>query len=45
MELEGFLVEVRKAGLPPWRSSLVRDDAGNGSGEILWVDGVQEFSP
>ena len=45
VELEGYLVEVRKAGHPPWRSSLVRDDAGNGSCEILWVEGVQRFSP
>lgn len=38
VELEGYLVEVRKPGLPPWRSSLVRDDVGGGSCEIFWIE-------
>ncbi len=45
LELEGYLVEVRKPGRPPWRSSLVRDDEGSGACEVLWVDGVMEFAP
>jgi len=45
VEMEGYLVEVRKPGLPPWRSSLVRDDEGSGACEALWIDAIQEFSP
>ncbi len=45
VELGGFLVEVRKPNRPPWRSSLVRDDDGNGSCEVMWVDEITYISP
>ena len=45
VELRGYLVEVQKAGFPPWRSSLVRDDQGAGACEILWVTEVKELTP
>jgi hypothetical protein len=45
VELKGFLVEVQKNGDPPWRSSLVRNDQGDGACEILWVTDVRELNP
>lgn len=45
IELTGYLVEVRQAGQPPWRSSLVRDDSGNGSCEIFWIEEAEEIFP
>jgi hypothetical protein len=43
VELKGFLVEVRHEGRPPWRSSLVRNDSGNGSCEIFWIEDADEI--
>lgn len=45
VDLEGYLVEVRHPGRPPWRSSLVRDDEGNGACEIFWIERAQIFTP
>lgn len=45
VDLKGYLVEVRHPGRPPWTSSLVRDDAGNGSCEIFWVEDAWTFVP
>jgi len=45
VEMTGFLVEVRHPDRPPWTSSLVRDDAGNGACEIFWVEDVWKFTP
>lgn len=45
VELTGYLVEVRLAGRPPWRSSLVRDDSGSGSCEIFWIEEASEILP
>ena len=39
--LKGHLVEVSKADGFIWRSSLTRDDTGNGSCEIFWVEDVE----
>ena len=39
VRLEGYLVEAQfESG--PWRSSLTRDDTGNGACEIMYVTGV-----
>ncbi len=40
VRLQGYLVEVTNADGFLWRSSLRRDDTGDGSCEILWVTGV-----
>lgn len=45
VELSGYLVEVRRAGRTPWRSSLVRDDTGNGSCEVFWIEEAKEILP
>jgi hypothetical protein len=37
VHLEGELVEATGEGMTPWRSSLRRDDTGNGACEILLV--------
>jgi hypothetical protein len=38
---QGHLVEVTKADGFVWRSSLSRDDTGNGSCEIFWVEDIR----
>jgi hypothetical protein len=38
---KGYLVEVSKADGFIWRSSLSRNDTGNGSCEIFWVEDVR----
>jgi len=45
VSLKGYLVEASKGGGPPWRSSLERDDSGNGACEIFWITEAYEFSP
>lgn len=45
VELKGYLVEARRAGRPPWRSSLVRDDSGNGSCEVFWIEEARKILP
>ena len=37
----GSLVEVTRPGVTPWRSSLSREDSGNGACEIMWVEWVK----
>jgi len=39
--LRGYLVEVSGAGGFHWRSSLTREDTGNGACEIVWVEEVE----
>jgi len=39
--LRGYLVEVRGEGGFVWRSSLTRDDTGNGACELIWVEEVE----
>ncbi|MDQ2659864.1 MAG: hypothetical protein M3Y03_05540 [Verrucomicrobiota bacterium] len=41
VRLEGELVEATGAGIRLWRSSLRRDDSGNGACELIFV---QRFS-
>jgi len=36
--LKGYLVEVAGEGGFVWRSSLTREDTGNGACELIWVD-------
>jgi hypothetical protein len=38
VHISGFLVEVTGADGWRWRSSLSRDDTGNGACELVWVD-------
>lgn len=45
VELEGWLVEVRHEGRPPWRSSLERNDYGGGACEVFWITSAREFKP
>ncbi len=45
VELSGYLVEVRRPGRPPWRSSLTRTDAGNGACEIFWIESARRVNP
>lgn len=45
VELQGWLVEARHpAADRPWRSSLVRDDRGDGACEIIYVKALQHIS-
>lgn len=43
IHLEGELVEATGPGLNPWRSSLRRDDSGNGACEVLYLEHVQKL--
>ncbi|MGL4608272.1 MAG: hypothetical protein ACRCYY_01100 [Trueperaceae bacterium] len=45
VRLEGSLVQVTKADGFFWRSSLTRNDTGDGSCEILWVTHVEIVEP
>jgi hypothetical protein len=45
VHLQGYLVEVTNKDGFLWRSSLRRDDTGDGSCEILWVTGVNVVPP
>lgn len=38
VHLSGDLVEASAPGLANWRSSLSRDDTGNGACELMWVN-------
>ena len=39
--LHGYLVEVRANDGWHWRSSLTRNDTGNGACELVWVESVE----
>ena len=41
VRLQGSLVEARAKSGWTWRSSLTRQDTGNGSCELFWVESVQ----
>jgi hypothetical protein len=41
VSLKGYLVEVSGADGFRWRSSLTRDDTGNGACELIWVEEVE----
>jgi hypothetical protein len=45
VHLQGYLVEVTNQDGFLWRSSLRRDDTGDGSCEILWVTGIDIVPP
>lgn len=38
LELDGYLVDIEKKGMPVMRTSLSRDDVGNGACEIVYVE-------
>jgi hypothetical protein len=38
VRLSGYLIEARGADGWRWRSSLTRNDTGNGACELIWVD-------
>jgi hypothetical protein len=40
VQLRGYLVEARRADGWQWRSSLTREDAGEGACELIWVETV-----
>ena len=39
--LTGYLVEVHGLDGFRWRSSLTREDTGNGACELVWVDKLE----
>lgn len=43
VDLRGYLVQVDAPDGWHWRSSLSRDDTGNGACELMWVDGATTF--
>ena len=45
IHLDGALVEVTGPGINTWRSSLRRDDKGNGACEVLLVEHVWKLDP
>ncbi|MCY3021792.1 MAG: hypothetical protein NTW87_22505 [Planctomycetota bacterium] len=44
VRLQGYLVAVEGSNGWKWRSSLARDDGGNGSCEIVWVRSVEDLT-
>lgn len=40
VSIEGKLVQVEKTGGWRWRSSLTRNDTGNGACELVWVESI-----
>ena len=45
IHLEGELVEATGPGIGTWRSSLRRDDTGNGACELLLVESFSKLDP
>lgn len=43
VHLRGLLIEASQPGMPPWRSSLSRNDSGKGACEIVWVEAFDKF--
>ena len=44
VKISGYLVEATHPHADhPWRSSLTRDDSGEGACEIIYVQGISEF--
>jgi hypothetical protein len=39
--LKGYLVDVQGEGGFSWKSSLTREDTGNGACELIWVEEVE----
>lgn len=44
VEIKGYLVEVRDKSGWRWKSSLSRDDTGDGSCEVVWVEELKILS-
>ena len=45
IHLDGELVEATGPGISTWRSSLRRDDSGNGACEVLFVEHIWRLDP
>ena len=45
VRLRGYLVEVSASDGWRWRSSLTRDDTGQGSCEVIWVEALEVEPP
>jgi hypothetical protein len=45
IHLDGELVEATGQGIDTWRSSLRRDDSGNGACEAMLVEHVWKLDP
>ena len=43
--LEGDLIEADKPGGWKWRSSMTRDDTGNGACELVYVEALAPAAP
>ena len=43
VRLQGYLVEARANDGFRWRSSLTRDDTGNGACELIWVEQIEFY--
>lgn len=44
IKVTGYLVELKNPKSPdPWRSSLSRFDKGDGAGEVIWVQDIQQI--
>lgn len=43
VKVSGYLVEVRGDDGSHWRSSLTRDDTGNGACELVWVEDLRVY--
>jgi len=41
VKLSGYLIEIRGADGYTWRSSLTRNDTGNGACELIWVERIE----
>jgi hypothetical protein len=44
VRLRGYLVKVRASDGWTWTSSTARTDTGDGSCEVLWIEGVEVYS-
>jgi hypothetical protein len=45
IHLEGFLVDASRPGGWRWRTSMTRDDTGNGACELVYVESIGPASP
>jgi hypothetical protein len=45
VELRGYLVGIQEGGQWTWVSSLTRNDMGDGSCEVIWVEQLRVSSP
>ncbi len=45
IHLEGFLVDASRPGGWRWRTSMTRDDTGNGACELVYVESIAPVTP